>query len=364
MTAPDAPDLLPAAVDTLPINMAILDHEGTILYTNRAWQEFGADNEIDLQPDTVGINYLEVTEASTSETGRAAAAGLRELLAGEREHVELEYPCHGPDARRWFLLRATPFTHDGDRYVVVAHSDITDRHEYEARLAASNERLEQFAYAASHDLREPLRMVTSYLDLLERRYADDLDEDAAEFIDYAVDGAERMKAMIEGLLAYSRVETRGDPMAAVDLDAVLEDVRRDLERRIAETGAEISADPLPTVEGDASQLRQVFQNLLDNAIEYSGDGPPGIEISCRRTGSRWEIAVTDDGIGIDPDAQERIFRVFERLHTHEEHHGSGIGLALCRRIVERHGGQLTVDSEPGEGTTFSFTLPAADDPEP
>ena len=227
-------------------------------------------------------------------------------------------------------------------------------------LEASNERLEQFAHVASHDLQEPLRMVSSYLQLLERRYGDELDEDAEEFIEYAVDGADRMREMIEALLEYSRVETTGDPFEPVDLDAVLDDVRKDLEMRIQETDAHVEGGELPRVEGDQHQLRQLLQNLVSNAIAYSGDGPPRVELSAERAGERWVVSVSDDGVGIDPGAQDRIFEVFQRLHNQEEQPGTGIGLALCQRIVERHGGEIRVDSEPGDGATFSFSLPAVD----
>ncbi|GAB3676582.1 MEDS domain-containing protein [Halopiger thermotolerans] len=236
-----------------------------------------------------------------------------------------------------------------------------ERTQRERALEESNERLEQFAYAASHDLQEPLRMVTSYLQLLERRYGDAFDEDGEEFLEFAVDGAERMREMIDGLLAYSRVETQGDPFEPVDLDALLDDVREDLQIQIDETGAEIAAAQLPRVSGDASQLRQVFQNLLENAITYSGDEPPRIRVDATRRGREWVLSVEDDGIGIDPADQDRVFTVFDRLHSREEYEGTGIGLALCQRIVERHGGDIWVDSEPGAGSTFSFTLPAVDE---
>ncbi|WP_226041451.1 ATP-binding protein [Natrinema sp. DC36] len=359
MNAREPEALVPAAVDTLPINFAILDEEGTILHTNRAWREFGEQNDIELRPDTVGTNYLEITARAETETARTVAAGLSEILSGDRELFEFEYPCHSPDEQRWFLMRAAPFT-DGDRrYVAVAHFDITERHEYRRRLEESNERLEQFASVASHDLQEPLRMVTSYLQLIEHRYADDLDADGREFIEYAVDGAERMAEMIDGLLEYSRVDTQGEPLEPIDLEAVLDDVLRDLERQIADADAEISREPLPTVSGDASQLRQVFQNLLSNAIEYSGERAPRVMISAVRDGDAWIVSVSDEGIGIDPADEDRVFEVFQRLHSHEEHEGTGIGLALCRRIVERHGGEIWIDSEPTDGTTISFTLPAA-----
>ncbi|MBP1987568.1 PAS domain S-box protein [Halolamina salifodinae] len=246
-------------------------------------------------------------------------------------------------------------------YVLSIARDVTERREYERKLEASNERLEQFAYSVSHDLQEPLRMVSSYLQLIEERYGDVLDEDGQEFLAFAVDGADRMKAMIEGLLAYSRVETRGDPLEPTDLDSVLADVCTDLQLRIEESGAEITADSLPTVVGDENQLRQVFQNLVENAIEYSGEAPPAIRIDAERDGQQWRIDVHDEGVGIEAADQERIFEVFERLHTQRDHDGTGIGLSLVERIVERHGGEIWVDCEPGEGTTFSFTLPAAEE---
>ncbi|AGB38920.1 sensor histidine kinase [Natronococcus occultus] len=228
------------------------------------------------------------------------------------------------------------------------------------RLEDSNERLEQFASAASHDLQEPLRMVSSYLELLESRYAGALDEDAAEFIAYAVDGADRMQVMVDDLLQYSRIETRGDPLEPVDLGDVLEDVLTDLQMRIEETDAEITVGELPWVAGDRSQLRQLFQNLLDNAIEYSGDGPPRVGVDAERHGDEWAVAVRDNGIGVDPEHQERIFEIFDRLHTQDEHEGSGIGLALCQRVARRHGGRIRLESEPGEGSTFIVTLPSTE----
>ncbi|WP_306058926.1 ATP-binding protein [Natronococcus wangiae] len=246
-------------------------------------------------------------------------------------------------------------------YMVAIARDITKRRERERELEESNKRLEQFAYAASHDLQEPLRMVSSYLQLIERRYEDEFDEDGEEFLEFAVDGADRMREMIDGLLEYSRVETRGDPFEPVALEEILEHVVEDLQFQIEETNATITTERLPRVRGDASQLRQLFQNLLSNAITYCGDEPPRVHVSAERNGRKWTISVRDEGIGIDPDDQDRVFEVFQRLHTHDAHQGTGIGLALCQRIVERHDGEIWVDSEPGEGSTFSLTLPAARD---
>ncbi|WP_090505680.1 PAS domain-containing protein [Natronorubrum sediminis] len=276
-------------------------------------------------------------------------------LEGEANSFELEYLD-----RNLFVYSVPVRNADDEVYAgMIVVQDVTERRKYQRKLEASNERLEQFAYAVSHDLQEPLRMVTSYLQLLDQRYGDALEDDGEEFLEFAVDGAERMREMIEGLLEYSRVETRGEPFEPVDLDAILDEVRDDLQLRIDETDAEISADDLPTVVGDPSQLRQVFQNLLDNAIEYSGDEPPRVDITAERADSRWRITVHDHGIGIDSDNQDRVFEVFQRLHTSDEHPGTGIGLALCQRIVERHDGELWVESEPGEGSTFSFTLPVS-----
>jgi signal transduction histidine kinase len=223
-------------------------------------------------------------------------------------------------------------------------------------LEASNQRLEQFAYAASHDLQEPLRMVSSYLRLLERRHGDDLDGEAEEFLEFAVEGADRMREMIDSLLEYSRVDTRGDPFEPVDLDAVLADARQALTVKFDERDAEMTAAELPRVHGDRSQLVQLFQNLLDNAIEYSDD-TPRVRVDAERRGAEWVVSVDDEGVGIDPDDQERVFEVFQSVHG-QDAGGTGIGLALVERIVERHGGDVWVDSEPGEGSTFSFSLPA------
>ncbi|OIB57869.1 ATP-binding protein [Natrialba sp. SSL1] len=230
----------------------------------------------------------------------------------------------------------------------------------QAQLEESNEYLEQFAYAASHDLQEPLRMISSYLQLIETRYGDDLDADGREFIAYAVDGSERMTAMIDGLLEFSRVETRGAPLETVALEDVVAAVQQDLSLRIEQSQADVTVESLPRVRGDRSQLRQVFQNLITNAIEYSGDDPPTITISAERDGEEWCISVRDEGIGVEPSQQDRVFEVFHRLHSHEEHTGTGIGLALCNRIIERHDGEIWLESEPGIATTVSFTLASAD----
>jgi signal transduction histidine kinase len=227
-----------------------------------------------------------------------------------------------------------------------------------AALARSNAELEQFASVTSHDLQEPLRMVHSYVRLLAERYHGKLDAQADEFIGYALDGVTRMQQLIQDLLGYSRVGSRGAELRSTDCQAVLCTTLKLLHVAIIESGAAISYDPLPTVMADEKQLGQVLQNLLSNALKFRAPMAPRIDVSAQRTGREWRFAVRDNGIGIDPRQAERIFHIFQRLHTQSEYPGTGIGLAICKKIVERHGGRIWVESEPGKGATFFFTLPA------
>lgn len=227
-------------------------------------------------------------------------------------------------------------------------------------LERSNQALAEFAYVASHDLQEPLRTVASFTQLLARRYVGKLDAQADEFIGYAVDGALRMQALVNDILEYSRVTTHGAELVPVDLNDVVADVLAGLRTSITERGAQVDVGALPSVRGDERQLGQLFQNLIVNALKYNRSDTPTVSVSARPTDAdRWEIAIADNGIGIAPEYHERIFRIFARLHAREEYSGTGIGLSICKRIVDRHGGQMWVDSEEGRGAIFHFTLASA-----
>jgi signal transduction histidine kinase len=225
-----------------------------------------------------------------------------------------------------------------------------------AALERSNRDLEQFAYVASHDLQEPLRMVAAYTQLLKQRYGGRLDADARDFIDYAAQGALRMQALIDDLLAYSRLTTRARPFEPVDCNGTLGRALADLRGAIQESGATVTSDPLPTIAGDEAQLCLVFQNLVANALKFRGDAPPRVHVSARRERGEWVFSVRDNGIGIDPQYADQLFAMFRRLHG-SHYPGSGIGLATCKNIVERHGGRIWFESAPGRGATFRFTLP-------
>ncbi len=270
---------------------------------------------------------------------------------------------------KWLAWSSTPVPEEGLVYGVAR--DVTAAYETELQLLEiatqleqqakdlqrSNEELEQFAYVASHDLQEPLRMITSYLQLLERRYGALLDEDAREFIDYAVDGATRMKQLINDLLLFSRINTRPMSCKLIEMEQVLEQVFHDMELLIEESDAIITHDPLPVLEADSLQVTQLFQNLIANALKFRSDAAPVIHIGAVPQGEEWLFSVRDNGIGLDPAYADRIFIIFKRLHTRTEYSGTGIGLAICKRIVARHGGTIWVESALGEGTTCFFTLP-------
>jgi PAS domain S-box-containing protein len=302
--------------------------------------------------------------------GRALAADERPVAITARTGE----PCIGVDiglrtaagGMRWTTV-STRALHerrgDNDHYaVVVAFTDITERREAQRALERTNAELAQFAYVASHDLSEPLRMVSSYLQLLRRRYHGQIDEDADEFIDFAVEGANRMRALIEDLLAYSRAGRGAEPRP-IDLGHVMADVLSSLAAAVADARAQVSVGPLPTVLGDRLALVQVLQNLVANALKFRSGRSARVWITAEREhDAKWRISVADDGIGIDSQHRERVFKMFQRLHEREAFEGTGIGLAICRKIVERQGGEIWVGEREGGGSVFAFTLPAVPAP--
>lgn len=336
--------------------ISILSPEYRILYQNQVHRDLVGDHPGELCYRAYE-NQLEV----------CPVCPVRMAFADGAIHT-VEKRIERGDDELYVLITAAPVFDDTGQLLAATEvvKDITARKRMELeladknrRLTESNRELQQFAYIASHDLQEPLRTITSFIQLLARRYRGKLDQDADDFIGFVTDGAARMQQLINDLLLYSRVETKGKPFAPIDLNEVLAAVRANLRLAIVENGAEIVCAPLPVVSGDQGQLVQLFQNLLANSIRFRSTEPPAIGITATPDDGWWRIEVRDNGIGIDPRFSERIFEIFQRLHGRDEYPGTGIGLAICRKIIERHGGTIRVESAPGKGATFVFTLPAA-----
>ena len=304
--------------------------------------------------DLIGKN---IWELFPKHLGTPLEKNIREVM--ERREVR-RFEIKGQYSDLWYLVSVFP-TPEG---ISVLGSDITDRHraqrelaEKAAALSKSNSELQQFAYVASHDLQEPLRMVISYLTLLNKRYSDRLDADGQEYVRYAVDGGKRMKELIDDLLAYSRVDAGGKQFVQVEMNSLVSKTLLHLKVPIGENNATIVVDQLPIVNADESQITQVMQNLIANAIKFRGNARPEIHITATIGPEEWIFSVKDNGIGMDMKYSEKIFQMFQRLHTKEEYPGTGVGLAIAKKIVERHGGRIWVESEEGKGATFSFTVP-------
>lgn len=351
-------DLLRAIAEGTTDAIFVKDLQGRYLMINPAGARFlGRTVEEVLGRDD--------SEMFSRETARAIMAGDQRVL-DESRPLTCEDVGTVAGVTRTFSSTKAPYR-DGCGNVVGLigiSRDVTERRQAEedlkrtaADLARSNEDLQQFAYVVSHDLREPLRMVSSYCRLLRDRYRDKLDRNADDFLEFAVDGAARMEQLINELLAYARVGTRGKSFAPTDTAAVFDRAIANLRRAIEETGAKVTCGALPTVLADESQLGQLAQNLLANAIKFHGSALPRVYIWAEYWTGCWRFAVRDNGIGIPEADLERIFGVFERLHAAADYPGTGIGLAICKRIIERHGGRIWAESTPGHGTTFYFTLP-------
>jgi PAS domain S-box-containing protein len=369
----DSEALYHSLVDTLPINILRKDLRGRVTYGNRGYcermgrplSELLGKTDYDLFPKEYADKYLRDDE-------KVIRSG--EMFEDIEEH-------RAGDGQKLYVHVLKAPVRDAKGDVVgtqVIFWDVTARKLAEealektaAELARSNKELEQFAYVASHDLQEPLRMITSYTQLIAKRYKEQLDSDAKEFMHFAVDGAMRMQKLIQGLLEYSRVGTRGKPFAQTQCDDILAAALANLKLAIEESDATVTHDPLPEIMADPVQLTQLFQNLVGNALKFRGPDAPRIHISVERKiradaaslnvpPYEWIFCLRDNGIGIEPQYFERIFVIFQRLHTQDKYPGTGIGLAICKKIVERHGGRIWLESKPGQGTSFFFALPALD----
>src|SRR5271155_1805092 len=348
-------------LEAAPDAMVVVNHRGDIVLLNvQAENQFGYHRD-----ELVGQQMKNIIPAGFAERLIADALRSAEDALAQQIGTGIEITGRRKDGTEFPIeIMLSPLESAEGILVTAAIRDITMRKVAEAHLLykveelnRSNEELGQFAYIASHDLQEPLRMVASYTQLLARRYKGRLDSDADEFITFAVDGANRMQRLIQDLLAYSRVGTKGSDLLETSSEEALERSLVNLRGAIADSGALVTHDPLPAVLADEMQLVQLFQNLIGNAIKYQNPGVPRIHISAvKNDGGRWTFSVRDNGLGIDPQYFERIFVMFQRLHKREEFAGTGIGLAICKKIVERHGGEISVQSQPGKGSTFSFAL--------
>ena len=356
----DSEALFRTSFELASSGIAHVDLGGRFMRVNRRLTEILGYPENELIGRSVKeVSYLEDRNL-TDDTRARVRAGELESARFEKRYVRKNATVV------WVNLGVALVRDSGGtpQYEIAMFDDITERKEAEAalheaheELKRSNSELEQFAYVASHDLQEPLRMVSSYTQLLGRRYGEKFDADAREFMAYIVDGATRMKQLSEDLLAYSRVGTKGKDFKPVEVEKALRRAITNLKAAIDESGAAVMHEPLPTVHGDEMQLAQLFQNLMGNALKFRSQSVPRIHIGVSEKDDCYEFAVRDNGIGIEPQYFERIFMVFQRLHNKGEYPGTGIGLAICKKVVERHGGHIGVESKLGEGSAFIFTLP-------
>jgi PAS domain S-box-containing protein len=354
-------NVLRTLIDNLPDYVFVKDTHSRFLVNNTAHvsvlgahgpEEVLGKTDFDYFPQNLADKYR-ADDQAVVETGRA-------LINHE------EFVTDHDGRTQWLLTTKVPLR-DGKGEIiglVGISRDISNRKKAEEalaqqtqELARSNAELEQFAYVASHDLQEPLRMVASYVQLLARRYQGKLDPEADEFIAFAVNGATRMQSLINDLLCYSRVGNEGPPLETTDMEAVLSRVLDNLKVSTAESGAVVTHDRLPRVEADSGQLAQLFQNLVSNAIKFHGQAPPRIHVGVSHSNGEWLFSVRDNGIGFDAKYADRIFMIFQRLHNRMTYPGTGIGLAICKKIVEHNGGRIWAESEPGQGSSFNFTLP-------
>lgn len=348
-------------IEASPSGMIMVDSEGLIVLVNsQIEKQFGYSREellglpIEvLVPDAARQRHKQDRSAYTERPVTRSMGTGRELFGLRKDGSQIPVE-----------IGLNPLESEGRTFILASVIDITQRRETEAllktkifELERSNNDLQQFAYVSSHDLQEPLRVISNFTQLLSRRYRGQLDEKADQYIDFVVDATKRMQGLINDLLAYSRVETRVHEFEKTSCLEALENAKSNLKVVIEETNTSISCDSLPEIRADSTQLSQLFQNLLANAIKFRSDKTPEINIWAEEKDFYWDFFVKDNGKGFDMKYAERVFIIFQRLHAHDAYPGSGIGLAICKRIIERHGGTICVESSEGLGTTFSFSLP-------
>jgi PAS domain S-box-containing protein len=340
--------------DYVPQLEWMADATGFIFWYNKQWYDYtGTTPE---QMKDWGWQSVHDPEALPKVLERWTST----IATGQQ--FDMVFPLRGADGVfRPFLTRVLPVKDDHGKIVrwFGTNTDITEQMEMQRSLERSNAELQQFAYLASHDLQEPLRMVISYLSLLDRKFKGELDPQAKEYIDHAVDGGARMRQLIDDLLEYSRIETKAKEFASVDMKEVVESTIKILQLSIDESKAEIYVEPMPKIMGDGSRMQQVMQNLISNSLKFHGPERPMVHISAREGIKEWTFSVKDNGIGFNVEYAERIFQMFQRLHNQDQYPGTGVGLAIVKKIVERHGGRIWVESEVGKGATFFFTIPKA-----
>jgi signal transduction histidine kinase len=349
--------LLVSILSSISEGVIVSDETGKFMLMNQAAHRITGITKGDLNQDhwseLFGCYLADgVTPCSTAELPIVKA------MRGEAtDDVELLLTNQFLKEPVWISMSGRPLEESRTGGGVVIFRDITIRKKADAEIARSNAELQQFAYVAAHDLQEPLRTVVSYLELLTERYQGKLDEKADKYITGAGTGARRMQALIGDLLTYSRVATKSKALERVDCNALIKTVIADLGSSIIEAQATIDCGPLPFVMADRHQLSQLLQNLVANAVKYRSEGPVQIKISAQRRGPDWMFSVEDNGIGFEMEYAERIFLIFQRLHVRTQYSGTGIGLAICKRIVGRHGGEIWATSTLGKGSTFFFTIP-------
>ncbi len=349
-----------SVLESISDGVVIADQNGQIILLNRAAEEItglnpGGSLPIERWGDFFGCYHADGTTKYLWDEVPIVRAIRGDVINDE----ELILQNESLPSARWVTVSGRPINPDlgVNNGAVIVFRDITEKKNAEAELYRSNLELQQFAYIAAHDLQEPLRTITGFLNLLSQKYENQLDEKAHRYINHAVGGAARLQKLVSDMLVYSRLSTKQPKMVQSNCNEIVASVLADLQLLISESGAQITYEELPTINADESQLRQLFQNLINNSIKYRGSDSPLIDIKAEQQGINWVITVSDNGIGFEMEYAERIFLIFQRLHGRDVYQGTGIGLALCKRIVERHRGRIWATSQPGRGSQFHFTIP-------